>query len=123
MEGSSQQKAAGDEGALRWWRGGLSFPMMQPCGGCIARRPTARHCRQQMRGVDLLTMTPAAAFRAGRYEEAIERYSAALDGSGEQASTLCNRSLAALNLGRHPGLVRPPPLLGTPMLPECASQA
>ena len=68
-----------------------------------------------------MTMTLCAAFREGRYEEALARYSAALEEGAEPVPTLCNRSLTALKLGRHPAayLQRALPL---PMC-SCASQA
>lgn len=40
-----------------------------------------------------------AAFREGRFEDAVACYTAALQEDGEHAPTLCNRSLAALKLG------------------------
>lgn len=50
---------------------------------------------------------PPAAFKEGRLEEAVALYTEALEEGGPHVATLCNRSLAALKLGRH-AAARPP---------------
>ena len=102
IDGVSPQKAAGDEGARV---GGLSqapAALMAPTQYCAILSQPREAAREQGACVDLLTMTLCAAFRGGRYEQAFERYSAALEEGEEPVPTLCNRSLTALKLGRHP---------------------
>lgn len=53
---------------------------------------------------DTVDRSPSAAFRTGELEQAVEHYSAALRVDPCHVPTLCNRSLAALKLGRHSGV-------------------